>query len=486
MIPILYEKNELTFSSEGIARLVDCVSCYVNEQRNGKYECEFEYPITGRHYSDIIEGRVIAVTHSDAKDIQPFDIYKRSLPDSSGVVKFYARHIKYRQSNVVLLPLTAGNSLEATQQLSGFAINAYPETTFNYIHDMAISWMAYTTNSLITANSAISGFAEHYNVELEYDKFDVYFHSNRGDDNGVEVRYGKNLISIRQEKDASDIYNGVVPYWMDSEGNMVVADGYVVTTPESAQQIIPVRSVIIDFSNEFEEAPTPAQLTTAAQNHLTANKPWEIPETLEVDFVQLWRTEEYKLFSPLQNVGLCDIVTVIYPDIGISKKLKVIEVTYNSLLERYDKIILGVPEQTFAEYMGQTASQMVSNVETESIIAAVDSVIGIISGQKGGTKIDLYNNLAQPIATVYTDNLQSDNVDKSLRLDELGMRAGTGGLAGTYTRVIGLDGKINPDFLEVKYSNTSQGTPQDTKLQIVINALVTRIKALEDAQNGNS
>ena len=47
MIPILYDYAERKFTTNGIGRLSDCISCTVTEERNGIYECEFKYPITG-------------------------------------------------------------------------------------------------------------------------------------------------------------------------------------------------------------------------------------------------------------------------------------------------------------------------------------------------------------------------------------------------------------------------------------------------------
>ena len=87
MTPILYESNETEFTSNGLGRLRDCISCEVTEERNGVYECEFEYPVDGLHYSDIILGRIIAVEHDETGDIQPFDIYSYSKL-YNGIVTF--------------------------------------------------------------------------------------------------------------------------------------------------------------------------------------------------------------------------------------------------------------------------------------------------------------------------------------------------------------------------------------------------------------
>ena len=92
MIPILYEANETEFESDGLCRLVDCISCTVTEELNGIYTCTFKYPITGENYNSISIGRIIACTHDNNGDLQPFDIYGRSA-ELNGIVTFYAQHI---------------------------------------------------------------------------------------------------------------------------------------------------------------------------------------------------------------------------------------------------------------------------------------------------------------------------------------------------------------------------------------------------------
>ena len=62
MIPILYDKTETAFISNGLGRLRDCISCIVSEERNGIYECDFEYPVDGANYNLIQVGRIIGVT----------------------------------------------------------------------------------------------------------------------------------------------------------------------------------------------------------------------------------------------------------------------------------------------------------------------------------------------------------------------------------------------------------------------------------------
>ena len=108
MKPILYEADETQFKSNGMGRLSDAISCKVVEERNGQYELEMKYPVTGIHYKDLCEERIIASRHDDTDDIQPFRIYKITRP-MNGQVEINARHISYQLSKVTVMPMTANS-----------------------------------------------------------------------------------------------------------------------------------------------------------------------------------------------------------------------------------------------------------------------------------------------------------------------------------------------------------------------------------------
>ena len=117
MIPILYESTETAFETNGIGRLRDCLACKVTEERNGIYECEFEYPVGGAHYDEIQPGRIIGVTHDESGDIQPFDIVGYSRP-INGVVTFHAVHISYRLGGMLIWAKNVGTLSTAIDKLN--------------------------------------------------------------------------------------------------------------------------------------------------------------------------------------------------------------------------------------------------------------------------------------------------------------------------------------------------------------------------------
>lgn len=458
MIPILYEKTETTFTSNGICRLADCISCIVHEERNGEYECEFEYPVTGAHFADIIEGRIIAVTHDETGDVQPFDIYRHEAP-INGVVTFRAHHISYRQSGITVKPFTASS---ITQAIQGISTNSVNTNAFTYWTDKSTAGN-YTVTEPRSARSLLCGeegsLLDVYGTgEYEFDKFTVKLHAARGTASGVTIRYGKNLVDIEDELDYSNSYTGIVPYWIgDNNGTetMVNVTGWVVRSGETSYG---TRDIIIpkDMSEKFETMPTAAQLQTAAETDLANGEYWLPNETIKVDFVQLWQTEEYKEFAPLQRVKLCDTVSVYYPALNITiPTVKVIETTYNVLLDRYDEMVLGDAQKTFAALISESVKVDTSGLATKAdlagieaeIQAAVDNATELITGGLGGYVYIKPNANGKPeeILIMNTDNINT--ATKVWRWNVNGLGYSSTGYSGTYGTAITMDGQIVADFI---------------------------------------
>lgn len=380
MIPILYDKTETTFTSNGLGRLADCLRCIVTEERNGIYECEFDYPISGPKYDQIQEGQIIAVTHDDNGDIQPFDIYHRTAP-INGIVTFYARHISYRQIGITVEPFTASGVANA---IAGIKTNSYDTNPFTYSTDKTTAGdytvkVPSSAKALLggTENSLLDVFGA---GEYEFDKFNVHLWVRRGTDTDVQIRYRKNLADITHDVDYTESYNGIVPYWLGMAPDPLDPDTEIETLimlPEVAVmasgQTYDGRNTILplDLSSDFEGVPTEAELRTLATQKLTDADTLKPIENITVSFVQLWQTDEYANVAPLQKVGLCDTVSVIYPELGVDKAtVKVIKVVYNTLLDRYDEMELGDSLSSYASIITANNTSAISQLEDGLLIVS--------------------------------------------------------------------------------------------------------------------
>lgn len=470
MIPILYDNNERTFASNGLGRLTDCLECTVTEERNGIYEAEFVYPITGVHYNDIVEGRIISVTHDEQGDRQPFVIYRRSAV-IDGRVTFCAHHVSYDLSGVIVSPFTATSP---TAALTFIKDNSITDNPFEFWTDKASGGSMEV--DVPTPAKALLGGREGSILdvfgggEYEFDGFTVKLYQNRGSDSGVTIRYGKNLTNLRQERETLDLYNAVVPYWRDNQsGDLIYGDvvtgaggieelaywtdqNDVYITDENGEELefLYIKSVTttMDLSQEFEDMPTKEELEAKALQILNSNQPWIPKESIDVDFVALWQTEEYKNIAPLQRVSLCDTVSVYYPELGVDAvEVKVIKTVYNVLLDRFDSLELGQPKATFAEVISAETSTEVLTKSTSMMEEAINAATSLITGGMGGHVVFSLDANGKPQEILIMDTEDVETAVHVLRINVNGIGFSSTGVEGPYTTAWTLDGSFVADFI---------------------------------------
>ena len=409
MIPTLYGKTENNFTYNGIGFLIDATKCIVTEERNGSYECLLQYPITGQWYAQIEDGCIIKAKANDTSEPQLFRIYKSSKP-LNGIVTYSAEHISYDLNGIPVL---------------GFIINnATPQTAIaRAIQEAGLPSPFTTTSDITTLNSTailtpcsvrtiLGGQAgsilDVWGGELEFDNFIVRLHKRRGSDSGVSIEYGKNLKDLKQESNIAECYTHIMPYVICSKetekGEQNQACVYLsekVLPLNSSENIGHNKAYIMDFTDRFKDGEeiTESALRAKAIEYIGATQLGAPKVTLNVSFVQLWQTEEYKNIAPLERVKLCDIVTVKFSELGVESKAKVIKTVYDTLNERYESVTLGDVKETFSDTVIETGKQIAtvkqSTERTEAHITRTnDRITAEVTRAKGAeealtTKIEL-------------------------------------------------------------------------------------------------
>lgn len=447
MIPVLYSSTTTTFTTNGIGRLSDAVSCEVTEERNGKYELVMEYPQEGIHFEDIAEEKIVyAKPYDGALTPQPFRIYRVTKP-LKGVVTVYASHISYDLRRNTVLPFTGTNIQNTFSQIASHMVET---NNFTFYTDKTTA-SAFTLSHPVSARGLLGGSTDSllykYGGEYEFDGFTVKLLASRGSDNGVTIRYGKNLTALKKDTDTADVYTGVVPYWTDGEnyvyGSAVYSDEvgaypYRITVP-------------LDLTSYFSEtAPTAAQLEAKAADYLDDNDTWNPSSNIDISFVALWQTEEYKDIAVLERVKLCDYVTVEYPRGDISVKAKVIKTVYDVLMERYSKIELGSVKQNTLSQIINTQEKVIEGIvsdQSASIQRAVSHATELITGGLGGYVVISQNANGQPEEILIMDTNDKDTATNVIRLNKNGLGFSKTGYAGTYTNAWTIDGNLVADFI---------------------------------------
>lgn len=449
MIPVLYKANETEFNSQGVGCLTDCITCYVHEKLNGVYELKFTYPITGVHFSDIKVGAIVDAIPSDGKAVQHFRIDTITRP-IGGKVTVEATHISYQLSYVPVKPFDAVGVLEA---LNGLKENSLTSNPFSVWTDISNTATKYSQQEPASFRQRLGGVAgsilDCFGGEYEFDNYTVKLYAHRGTDRGVVIEYGKNLTDLEQEESIDKVITGIVPFWKASNGDKVVS----IETPiesEYASKYPFKRTVVKDFSSNFEEEPTVEQLRAYTESYIKNNCVGVPQVSLDVSFVALEDTEEYKSLSR-ERINLGDTVTVRFSELGVDAKAKVIEYKYDVLAERYDSLKIGSVRSSLASTI-QEITKVTSSAVTKSFLDAVIKYqTELIKGGLGGYVVTNYVN-GYPSEIIVGDSPNIEQMVNCIRLNKNGLGISKTGYNGPYRTAITGEG-INADLINAGQLN---------------------------------
>lgn len=440
MIPVLFAENETNFTAnEGLGALSEAISCHVIEERNGQYVLEMVYPLSGKRYSDIKYERIIYAVPSDGTTAQPFRIYKISKP-LNGRITVMASHISYQLKLIPCGPFTASNAPQALQGLKTHALEPCPFTFWTDKSTQA-NYKQETPAGIRERLGGVEGSVlDTYGGEYEWDTFTVKLHNNRGSDRGAVLKYGKNITDINQEENIENTITGVVCFWYQ-EGTLVQAPAVYTANAD----LYPYkRTIPLDCTAEFETVPTVEQLTAKAQSYIAG---MGVPAvSINVSFVALWQTEEYKNIANLERVKLCDTITVEFEKLQIHAKAKVIRTDYDVLRDRYISIEVG---DSRTDLSTQIATMNQEIKRSGSIMQqAIDSATNLITGGLGGYVVMKRNANGKPEEILIMDTEDVQTAVNVIRMNKNGIGFSTTGYNGPFTTAWTIDGRFVADFIK--------------------------------------
>ncbi len=282
---ILYEQDETEFKSFGIGPLKETTSCTVVEKLNGGYECEFNYPISGIHFKDIINRRIVLVKPNMVDREQPFRIYSISKP-IRGLITVKCEHISYDLTGITLKPFEVEELTSTVDEKNKekygiigtfkqiqngaliphrFAINVegFGETTFNdednHFKD------AFKVKSPRSIRSIFSSDDEEdkesltgvYKGEWYFDRFSATFKKERGKDTGFQIRYGKNMTDLTDDQTSDKFYTGVYPFYFATSSTSSTSEEKTYQSVYIAEK----NNKGVQYENGSEDNPYPEEFS---------------------------------------------------------------------------------------------------------------------------------------------------------------------------------------------------------------------------------
>lgn len=357
----IHEKTAKTFDTFGLGALVPS-HCVVEEELNGAYELELKHPYDdGGKWKRIERGRILCA--STPRGMQPFRIYY--VKPTMKEIAVNARHIFYDLLDNQCEPISHSGTATAALAAMQTAF-AYP-MPFSFDTDISLTGTLTTgrmnpVQALLSDDEEATSFVKGYGGELLRDGFRVSVKAALGQDRGVSIRYGKNLVGLEVTEDESEVKTRIICY---GKNGSVTLD-----SPHINDYIYPKIHTLTEENKSISEVQEEAQALLDGG--------CDIPSiNIKVDFVALEKTVEYREYAVLEEVFLGDMVTVINTRMDFQKQAKVISYEWDCLLEQYNDVELGdfIPTLAAAVTSGVKSGSLASSaaVGTAAVMAALQA-----------------------------------------------------------------------------------------------------------------
>lgn len=362
MRPILFNKNEQSFETYGLGEL-NVTKGTVTRERNGNYTLYAEIPVNDPMVASLEKEMKLKADAGLRTKNQTFEI-SRIVKDSSNIVKIYGQHISHKLEYMVLRNATAFNG-SAFSALSIWRGALIGDLRFDVWSDIQTTGKGvFDISKMENARQALGGvegsILDIYGGEYEFDNMTVRLHKQLGRTAPTVLEYGRNILSAELDETIESAYTSVLPFATytpdkpegDTSDNQ--PDPVTVTLPENYvdskyKNLYAHRRIkVVDFSSEFstdgkkKNLPTPDKLRKIANDYMERNAIGKPKINIKIEYADLARTLDYADNDWIEEVELCDIVPVYYPQIGLTDEtLKVTTITYDFVNERNESVEYG-------------------------------------------------------------------------------------------------------------------------------------------------
>lgn len=497
MIPILYAASETDFTTNGIGLLTDAVSCTVTEERNGAYEATLVYPAKGHLAEYIAEDAIIKAKANDTDEPQLFRIYKSGKQIGSNTT-WNAEHISYELTGnpVERFNISGVNAEQALNRLLAAAVFKHKYTAISDITTVNSTSIA----DVVSVRKALGGvegsILDTWGGEYHFDNYRIELLKARGADNGVTIEYGKNLIDAKQERNIANIVTAIFPYAKytpeGKENEVYVSLKEKVLVHAGAADYAYKRCEIVDFSSEWESGTIITEDMLRAKAEAYLEKISTEPDVnITLSYAQLKKTKDYKNIQVMENVALCDTVTVRIDKLQIEAIAKIVKAKYDSLKERYDTMEIGSVRTNLTKQLTATQQEVTENIKKnqtraeqikKQIEQTIVDVTAAITGNSGGYVV-LYPE-KNPQEIYILDRPELSKAKNVWRWNLAGLGHSSTGVNGQFTTAITADGQIVANFItagELTGAILKAGTVYAEALDVEYRNAVT--KHADDAAN---
>lgn len=362
MRPILFNKNETVFDTYGLGEL-NVTKGTATRERNGNYTLYAEIPVNDPMVAILEKEMKLKADAGLRTKNQTFEI-SRIVKDSSNIVKIYGQHISHKLEYMAIRNGTVlnGTAFNALSLWRGALIGDYRFDVWSDIQTSATTTLNIdkATNARLALGGVEGSILDIWGGEYEFDNMTVRLHKQLGRTAPTVLEYGRNILSAETDETIEDAYTSVLPYATytperaegDTSDNQ--PDPITVTIPENYvdskyKALYAHRRIkVVDFSSEFnsdskkKNIPTADKLRKLASDYMERNAIGKPKINTKIEYVDLAKTLDYADRAWIEELELCDIVPIYYPQIGLTDETaKVTTITYDFVNERNASVEFG-------------------------------------------------------------------------------------------------------------------------------------------------
>jgi phage minor structural protein len=432
----LFSATDTTFSTNGDL-VLHPMRAIVHKEDNGSFYLDLETDLS--YVDNLKEGNIIVANTPQGE--QAFRI--GNITKTRSKIKAKVNHVFYDSQNYLIADsyVVDKNCNDALDHLNSAT---EPQSEFTTISDInTIATFRCVRQSLY---QAIQTVLERWGGHLTRNNFQIGIYDSIGQDNGVTVRYAKNLKDITCSANWDAVVTKLMPVGKDG---ILLPESYVVS--ETQYDIPFTKAVSFDQSDIVEDDfkdddgvldedayhdALISDLRQQAQAYVDANS---VPQV------------NYSLSANLEKItDIGDTVEVIDEVLGINIMTSVIAYDYDCLLERYTEVQFGNFQKTLGNLMGTI------NSSTESIVSEQTEVTRVTLSNELNTATGRIMSVLGSSFVRYDGNqiLVMDSEDETtahnvMRINAGGIGFSTTGVTGTFNSAWTIDGVMDMQQIDV-------------------------------------
>lgn len=431
----LFDTTDNLFQSNG-DKIIIPTRAIIHKEDNGSFYLDLETDLT---YSNYLEPNKILVANTPQGN-QAFRI--TNIDKTRSKITIRANHVFYDSVNYVIADsyVVEKNCNDALDHLNNATDTISPFTTTSDVQ--TIDSFRCVRKSLY---EAIQVVLERWGGHLVRDNFDIKIMNSIGNDNGVMVRYGKNLKNIQATYNWDNVATKLMPVGADG---LLLPETYLYSTttydiPYSKVVSFDQQNIVQDdyvVDGELDE--------NAFQQALIDDLRAKGMQYLELNCVP---SVNYTLDANLERItDVGDTIQVIDERLGINILTKLISFDYNCILEKYVQVQFGnfVPKlqglmETIATNTNEAIEENNSVIRatlTNELEEATDKIWSVL-----GNSYIIYNG----DKILVLDTLPKENAQNVIMINSGGIGFSNTGINGTFSSAWTIDNKLNMQNINV-------------------------------------